>query len=304
MSVALTITKLFMRWVVKPKLRRSNSVDRARIELLKASNLVFRAPPFSWYREGRLGDLRVMWIETRPALKPAPSDKVILYLHGGGFIAGSPVTHRKLLARLSWLTGLRVCALDYRKGPEHPFPAAIDDCTAAYRLLLDQGYAAENIVIGGDSAGGGLCFSLLGAIKGELPNPRAVFAFSPIVDLRFTSPSFESNKDCDPLLPSDRRDLVVDNYLAGADPSNPAASPIQHDFTAPPPVFLQFSTTEILRDESLRMAEKLRASGGEVTLDEWPDAPHVWVILDGWIPEARVALKRVADFIKFQFKLD
>lgn len=306
MSLRLTLTKLFMRLFVKTRLRRLTDPAPARHELERAANRLFRAPPFAWYREATLagghGAQRALWIETRPATRPALANKIILYFHGGGFIAGSPETHRKLLARLAWMTGLRICAPDYRKAPEDPFPAAVGDCVAAYKHLIQKGYRPENIILGGDSAGGGLVFSLLAEIDGVLPFPRAVFAFSPIVDLRFTSPSFDENAKNDPLLPSDRRDLVTDHYLAGASAQNVRASPVLHRYkSTPPPAFFQFSTTEILRDESLRMAEVLRAAGGQVTLDEWPDAPHVWVILDGLLPEARQALRQAADFITRQF---
>nr|WP_282569256.1 alpha/beta hydrolase [Aliiroseovarius sp. S1339] len=299
----LTAAKLFSRLFVKTRLRHLDDPVPARRELERAADRIFRAPPFAWYRKVALGDhLTALWIEARPASRPTPSDKVILYLHGGGFIAGSPQTHRKMLARLSWLTGIRICAPDYRKAPEHPFPAAVDDCVTAYKALMAQGYPPDNIIVGGDSAGGGLTFSLLAGIDGRLPAPRAVFVFSPIVDLRFTSPSFEKNKTKDPLLPTEKRNLVVDSYLGAHPADDVAASPILHNFKSPPPAFFQFSSTEILRDESLRMAEVLRAAGGQVELDEWPDAPHVWVILDGWIPEAREALQRVADFITRQFR--
>lgn len=303
MSVRLSIAKWLSRLVVKPRLARLKDPKPARRDLERAANRMFRAPPFAWYRPERLdGQPPTLWIETRPASRPVDREKVILYLHGGGFVAGSPHTHRKMLARLSALCGVRICAPDYRKAPEHPFPAAVDDCVLVYRDLLKRGYAPENIIIGGDSAGGGLTFSLLAAIEGQDPLPRAVFAFSPIVDLRFLSPSFKENQHRDPLLPSHRRDLVLKYYLAGSPADDPLASPVLHGFKTPPSAFFQFSTTEILRDESHRMAEVLRRAGGQVELDEWPDAPHVWVILDGLVPESRVALKRTADFIIRQFR--
>ncbi|WP_371168431.1 alpha/beta hydrolase [Aliiroseovarius sp. 2305UL8-7] len=302
MSIQLTAAKVFSRLFVKTRLRHLKDLRFARKELEFAGNWIFRAPPFAWYRDIHLTDtLSALWIESRPATRPAPSDRVILYFHGGGFVAGSPQTHRKLLARLAWLTGLPVCAPDYRKAPEHRFPAAVNDGFSAFQALIDRGYDPGNIIFGGDSAGGGLVFSVLAKAQGVLPSPRAVFAFSPIVDLRFTSPSFEENKACDPLLPAERRDLVVDNYLGGQSADDALASPILYDFHAPPPAFFQFSSTEILRDESLRMARVLKAAGGKVELDEWPDAPHVWVIQDGYLPEARVALRRTADFIRRQF---
>ncbi len=303
MSWQLATARSCGRLFVKSRLRHIHDIPRARRAFEHASDWILRAPPLAWYRDAMLADtLDVLWVETRPATRPAPSDRVILYLHGGGFVAGSPRTHRKMLARLSWLTGLRVCAPDYRKAPEYPFPAGLDDCVAAYAALLDAGYDPRNIIIGGDSAGGGLVFSVLARIEGQLPAPRAVFAFSPVIDLRFTSPSFRDNQSKDPVLPSERRDVIVEHYLRGQAAEDEGASPILHSFRSPPPAFLQFSTTEILRDESLRMAERLRAAGGQVILDEWPDAPHVWVILDGWVPEARQALRRVAEFITQQFR--
>lgn len=302
MSIQLSIAKCLSRLFIKPRLARLEDPKPARRDLERAANWMFRAPPFAWYRPEQLDGLPpTLWIETRPASRPADPEKVILYLHGGGFVAGSPQTHRKMLARLSALCGVRICAPDYRKAPEHSFPAALDDCVLVYRSLLKRGYAPENIIIGGDSAGGGLTFSLLAAIEGKDPMPRAVFAFSPIVDLRFLSPSFEENQQRDPLLPAHRRDLVLTHYLAGSSADDALASPVLHGFQTPPPAFFQFSTTEILRDESRRMAEVLLRAGGQVELDEWPDAPHVWVILDGFVPESRAALKRAADFIIRQF---
>jgi len=302
-SIRLAAIKAFLRLVVKRRLRRMTDIREARTELAIASDWIFRAPPFAWYREGKLAkNLDVLWVETRPYSCPAPSEKVILYLHGGGFVAGDPWTYRKFLARLSQLAGIRVCAPNYRKAPEHPFPAAVEDCECAYESLLNLGYQPHNIVVGGDSAGGGLCFSLLGRISDRLPAPHAIFVFSPIVDLSFSSSSFTQNAEKDPVLPADRTDIVSDSYLVGIEPATPAVSPILYDFASPPPVFIQFSSTEILRDESLRMAEKLHQAGGEVELDEWPDAPHVWVLLDGIVPEAREALSRAACFIRRQLR--
>ncbi|WP_432449406.1 alpha/beta hydrolase [Aliiroseovarius marinus] len=299
MSIRLAITRGFMRVVVKPRLRHLTDVPKARRELERAVSVLFRAPPFTWYRETRLaGKIPALWIEVSPASRPVPADKVLLYLHGGGFVAGSPNTHRKFLARLSKLSGTKICAPDYRKAPENRFPAAVEDCLTAFEALLEQGYAPQNILLGGDSAGGGLCFSVLGALQKRGLKPAGIVTFSPIVDLRFTSASFEENRSADPLLPSERRDLVLDHYLAEGNASDPAASPILYEFKTPPPVFFQFSTTEILRDESLRMAARLKEVGGQVVLDEWPDAPHVWVIMDGRLPEAREGLRRAAGFIR------
>jgi len=219
-------------------------------------------------------------------------------LHGGGYIAGSPRTHAKMLARLSRLTGLEVIAPWYRLAPEHPFPAAFNDAHAAFEALLARGYSASDIILGGDSAGGGLALALLGAICAEGNPPRGLFAFSPLTDTRSLSPSFSENEHRDPLLPASQKELIADMYLAGHSPLDPRCSPILASFsTPPPPVFLQYSESEILRDDSRRMAEHLRQAGGYVPLDEWRDPPHVWVLFDGLVPEARIALNNVAEFV-------
>lgn len=160
------------------------------------------------------------------------------------------------------------------------------------------------MVLGGDSAGGNLALGLLAALLAEGIRPAGLYAFSPVTDLTFSGASIRENTAADPLLPAARRDDLVQFYLAGARSDDPRASPLLAAFPAPPPVFLQFSKTEILADDSRRIAEKLRAAGGAVTLDPWPDAPHVWVLFDGLVPEAREGLKRVASFVNARFDDD
>ena len=302
MSWQLTLANAWMRVGVKPVLAHMHQVRLARALLDRVAPKLFRAPPLSLYRwEHLTPDLRALRISNRPGSHPPKPGKVMLYFHGGGFIAGSPLTHRHMLARLSRLTRVEVVAPRYRLAPEHPFPAAFEDACDAFDALMAQGYKPEDIILGGDSAGGSLALAVLARLTAEGCAPRALFAFSPLTDMSFSGESFRANAATDPCLPASRSGLLSDWVLAGADPTDPRISPLFAAFAAPPPVFLQFGDTEILRDDSRRMAAHLRAAGGEVTCDEWANCPHVWVLMDGLVPEAREALTRVAGFVNAQF---
>ncbi|WP_300519960.1 alpha/beta hydrolase [Aliiroseovarius sp.] len=302
MSWQLTLANMWMRVGVKPLLTHMHQVRLARALLDRVAPKLFRAPPLSLYRWERLApNLRALLISNRPGSHPPRPGKVILYFHGGGFIAGSPLTHRHMLARLSRMTRVEVVAPRYRLAPEHPFPAAFEDACAAFDALVARGYSPQEIILGGDSAGGSLALSLLARLTGERRVPRALFAFSPLTDMSFSGDSFRANALADPVLPASRSGLLSDWVLAGAEATDPRISPLFARFVAPPPVLLQFGDTEILRDDSRRMAARLRAAGGEVICDEWVNCPHVWALMDGLVPEARESLTRVASFVNAQF---
>lgn len=307
MSLRLKFLNIFLKIAVKPRLRHLKDPTKARQDLERAARWVFPSVPMTLTLPIKLRvslgkEVSALSIRNRPTLmatKPGKPRPIILYIHGGGYLAGSPRTHEKMLARLSRLTNLEVIAPWYRLAPEHPFPAAFNDIYTAFEALLQKGHQATDIVIGGDSAGGGLAFSLMAKLCAEGTPPRALFAFSPLTDMRFMGDSFVYNAKSDPLLPMEKQGLVTRMYLAGNSPEDPRASPLLADFpTPPPPVFLQFSKTEILRDDSLRMADKLRKIGGQVDLDIWENPPHVWVLFDGLLPESRIGLNHVANFIK------
>nr|WP_255553489.1 alpha/beta hydrolase [Maritimibacter sp. DP1N21-5] len=293
-----------LRFTVKPYLAHAVDPEANRRLIERGSKRWFRAPPFALYRETALAPgLRGLIISARPGSRPVPADRVILYIHGGGFIAGSPETHRAMLARIAWLAGVEVVAPDYRIAPEHPFPAAIEDCLAAWDALLARGYAPEHILLGGDSAGGNIALVLLSRLLARGTPPAGLFALSPITDFTFSGGTMTTNLARDSLLPARRGPDVARWYLAGADPAGPEASPLNADFPDPPPILLQYAETEILCDDCVRLGAKLRASGGEVTEQVWPDAPHVFQIFDGWLPEARDALRGVADFARLRLNI-
>jgi acetyl esterase/lipase len=288
-----------MRRVVKPRLARTATPLVARAEFDRAIPLLVRRPPFLLRRvRAATGAAPEMhWIECG-----APRRReVLLYVHGGAYFAGSPVTHEALAGRLCQLTGMRAVLPVYARVPEHPAPAAYDDVCRTYDALHNQGIRADDIVLGGDSAGGGLAMALLARLCREDARPAAAFAFSPWADLAMGSASLKTNAEADPLLPVSRMREVV-TYVTGSGPealapNDPRLSPVYARFDAPPPVLIQVGTTEILRDDALRLAARLRQGGGRVELSQWPGAPHLWQILDGYLPEARAALAEAARFV-------
>ncbi|MEM7059154.1 MAG: alpha/beta hydrolase [Pseudomonadota bacterium] len=229
--------------------------------------------------------------------------KVILYFHGGAYLAGSSRTHRHLGAALAGAAGVRAVLPDYRLAPEHQFPAAVDDAIASYRHLLEAGYDASEIALGGDSAGGGLCFALLYAIqKRKLPKPAAVAAFSPWADLTGEAASLERNANRDVMLPVRRLDEVAEYYLGSADRRHPLASPVFAKWEAPPPALIMASRSEAIMDDSVALAEGLRAAGGDVQLELWRGLPHAWPIFVGRLGEADRAVANAGAFLSRHLK--
>ena len=261
-----------------------------------SARLLFRTPPFALYLPIQLGSVPALDISVRHAHTPPEADKVVFHIHGGAFIAGSPDTHRKMLARLSKLTGMRVIAPKYRLAPEHPFPAGLEDVLAAFSALCET-YNPADIILGGDSAGGNLALALLAQLSTEGRAPAGVYLISPLSDMTFSAPSYLRNKHSDVILPASRAEDIAKWYLAGADPANPQVSPVRAQFGNLPPVFLQYSQSEILQGDNARLAQVLEDFGANVQPDAWDGLPHVWVLFDGFLPEARQALTRVANFI-------
>jgi monoterpene epsilon-lactone hydrolase len=272
MSLRLALVTAYMRWVEKPFLARAPGPATVRARFERSARL-FRDPPFSLYLPDRFGGVPGLWVQNR---RTGPG--VILFLHGGAYVMGSPRTHRAMVARLCRQSGAAAALPDYRLAPEHPFPAALEDAGAAWAGLRARGHAAGEILLAGDSAGGGLALALLALLLAQGERPAGLVAFSPWTDMTLSGESLAANAAADPLLPAARVTEARDTYLQGADPADPRASPLFADFPGAPPVFLQAARTEILIDDTRRMAHGCDA-GGAVTLDLWEDAPHVWPIL-------------------------
>ena len=293
MSIRLSIVNFLLRNTEKRSLSRAIDPLPIRRKMELQTRLFFRpkrGTPIS--REALAhGQSSVS------ALKIGKGDQgTLLYLHGGAYLFGSAKTHRRFAAKLAEDSALTAYSIDYRLAPEHPFPAAIEDCLTAYQALLGRGL--KNISIAGDSAGGGLGLALLHAILAKgLPAPRAVVAFSPLTDQTMQSQSVKDNAATEAMLPAERMEEVRDMYLQG-DYKNPLASPLFGSFHNAPPVFISVGTKEILRDDSLAMVAKLRGQGVWVTTDILENGPHVWPFFHGRLPEADATLTKVAAFLK------
>ena len=245
----------------------------------------------------------------RPALELEPAEVSgqgrMLYLHGGGYVVGSPDTHEGLVGELARRIGLRALSVDYRLAPEHPFPAAVDDGLAAYRALLEAGVDPRDLVVAGDSAGGGLSIAtLLAARDAGLPQPAAVVLFSPWVDLTLTGESMRSKQDADPLFIEADLRALADLYVGAGDRAHPLASPLFADLTGLPPLLVQVGANEVLLDDAVRLAGRAGADDVEVTLEVGPGLPHVFQLQYGRLDEADAALDRAARFLTAHLSAD
>ena len=234
------------------------------------------------------------WISV-PESRPG---RVVLYLHGGSFAFRFPNTYAMFAARLCRRLAARALIPDYRLAPEHPFPAAPDDCHAAFRWLLATGHDPRNIILIGDSAGGNLALVTLGRARqaGE-PLPACAVLLSPAVDCTLTSPSMVDNEELDPVL--HLRSLLVLRHHYAPSPHlymHPEVSPIFADFTGYPPLFLQAGSSEMLRDEAIRTAQRANAAGVHVELELWPETPHVFQVAS-FLPESVRALDHIERFV-------
>lgn len=225
--------------------------------------------------------------------------KVVLYVHGGGYVMGSAGSHRDMTGRLSKAAGARVLSLNYRLAPEHPFPAPVDDAVAAYRWLLAQGISPGNIAVAGDSAGGGLAIATLLALRdaGE-PLPAAGIGISAWVDMEGTGESMTTRAAVDPVVQKEGLLGMAKLYLGDADPKSPLAAPLHADLGGLPPLLLQVGDAETLLDDSMRLAEKARAAGVDVTLKVWDEMPHVWHLFAPILPEGRQAIDEIGSFVQ------
>ncbi|MGP9789639.1 alpha/beta hydrolase [Roseinatronobacter sp. NSM] len=296
MSWQLKALRVFLRHAARRSLARQPDSIAARRWFERGAWLNARGRPWTGFVPDQLGQVPALW-----SARPATTDPVVLYFHGGGYVMGSPRTHAALAAFLTRKTGYETCLPDYRLAPEHPFPAAFDDALAVWQALVARGHDPARIVLGGDSAGGGLALALLAHLcSTRAPRPACVFAFSPFTDLTLSGVSIRTNAASEILLPVQRLEQLRQRVLQGAEASDPRISPLFGSFTKAPPVLIQVARREILRDDSLRMATHLRSFGGTVTVQEWGNLPHVWQYFHGWLPEARKALRDCADFIHQQ----
>jgi len=235
----------------------------------------------------------------------AADDRVLMYLHGGGYTLGSIATHRKLVGHLAKSIGCRALSLDYRLAPEHPFPAAIDDATAGFRWLIDQGIASGHVVIAGDSAGGGLTVATMLNLRDTgRPLPAAAVLLSPWTDLEGTGESMTSRRDVDVFIDPGDLTSEVARYTGGRDPRDPLISAIYADLTGLPPLLIHVGDHEVLLDDSTRLCDVAKNAGVEVSIEIWPEMLHVFQAAVGTVPESDASVAAIASWVRERLALD
>lgn len=241
------------------------------------------------------GGVPCQWI-TAPGV---PQDQLIIYLHGGAYATCSSTTHQDLISRLSLASEAAALGVDYRLAPEHVFPSAVEDSVAAYKWALGHGFEPGNIVLAGDSAGGGLVISvLLAARDSALPLPAAGVCFSPWVDLECSGESMSGNDHLDVFIKYGGLFARAQSYLGEADPRHPWASALYADLHGLPPLLIHVGSVETLLDDSTRLAVLAEDSGVEVTLKIWDDMVHVWQIFASVLPEGQQSIEESGQFIR------
>ncbi len=242
------------------------------------------------------GGVRAEWL--RPA--GVVEDAALLYLHGGGYCVGSLVSHKGLASKVGAASGVPVLLIDYRLGPEDPFPGAVEDAVTAFDWLLEQGLAPDRLAVAGDSAGGGLTLAMLLARRDAgVALPAAAACLSPWTDLTQDTPSMDANVGTDSMLDRERLRTYADWYLGpDGDATHPHASPRFGDLHGLPPVLLHAADQEVLLDDARLVAEGIEAAGGVVEYRTWPGVFHVWHAVAGLAPEADEAVAEVGDFVR------
>lgn len=254
----------------------------------------------------------VTWTEADadgvPALWANPAggatDRVIQYLHGGAYLLGDTDAYRHFTGHVARAAGCRVLSVNYRRAPEHPHPAPLEDSLTAYRWLLAQGTDPARMALAGDSAGGGLTFATLLALRDAgLPLPAAAVALSPWTDLEGTGASMTSNAPNDVLVQKPLIQGMATLFLQGQDARAPLAAPLHGDYAGLPPLYLQVGGHETLLDDARRVAATSRSAGVAVVLDVAPEMQHVFQMGAGWVPESDAALARVGAFLRARLGL-
>jgi acetyl esterase/lipase len=282
-----------LRHTFKPRLARAKNARQGRAIM---SGGIFRTPSSVKITPAALGGVPGEWVEA----VSQPGAVVLLYLHGGGYFACSVRTHRPFTTGFA-LRGLRVYAPDYRLAPENPFPAALNDAVAAWHAVRAEIGESTTMVIGGDSAGGGLALATMLKLREDgAALPAAAALFSPLTDLVGIGESRRTNDRRCAMFHGSGLSQATEFYMAdtGGDPRNPLASPLYADLRGLPPLLIHVGADETLRDDSTELATRARAAGVQVDLTVWPAVPHVWQMFHPFVPEGRQSLASAAAFLR------
>jgi acetyl esterase/lipase len=292
-SLRARLLNRYLRLTVKSMWKPGLDIETIRAHTAKMDARIGRRAPPVAMEQVSAGGVPAKWFGG-PELA---SKGTLLYLHGGAWCLHMPMVYRRLATRLSEFTGMRVLLPEYRLAPEHPFPAGIDDCFAAYRWLVDQGVADRPFALAGDSAGGSLSLvTLMRARDALLPLPDCAALLSPSTDLTLSGPSAQYNAVADPMFAHGAADLLPDLYCPGQDRSHPLISPLFGNWNGLPPLLFHAGSTEMLLDDSVRAHDRARQAGVAADIHVWWQLPHVFHVFS-WVPEAKLGLHAVAEFL-------
>lgn len=281
-----------MRLTMKKKLGKSGDPKKEREFLDKMSAMSSRRPLGKY---DVVGGVPGEWQQAQLG----SADNVILYLHGGAYVIGSPASHRDMVGAIADAAQARAFIVDYRLAPETIFPGAVEDAVAAYKGLLANGENPEKIIIAGDSAGGGLTMATLVSLRDEgVELPAAAVCLSPWADLTFTGDSMIVKNKADAMLGRDSLSWFGGLYLAGQDASHPLASPIFADLSGLPPLLIHVGGEEVLLDDAIRLNKAAKKAGVDVSLEVWNGQMHVWHLMSAIVPEGKHAIEVVGTFVK------
>jgi len=300
-SIQSRITRFIIRKFVAPKLLNAKlpiSVQRKKMDKIQGLALM----PLGIDMESvSVVNMDGLWITPKKLdiqSNQSKNNRVILYLHGGGYNIGSIKSHKEMAARLAKSANAKVLLIDYRMAPEHPYPAAVDDAKLAYQWLLENGYSAKDICIAGDSAGGGLTLAAAIALRdGGAELPACLCVFSPWTDVAMTGETM-NDSTYDPMLNISWIQQMADGYSQGSDVRSPTMSPLYDSYKGLPPILIHVGSDELLLSDSTRFAEQAKAAGVDVTLEVWADMWHVWHLHAGFMPESKQAMVAAGSFIE------
>jgi len=287
-----------LRFIFKTLLRkmfyRPLSIEELRQSQENSVKMLAKLSKSLSLEKARINEIDVEWLTHEHAV----DENVILFLHGGGYVSGTLDMYHQLCGTLSEISGARVLMPDYRLAPDYPFPAALEDSLSIYAWLLENGFSAENIIIAGDSAGGGLSLATTLALRDEgRPLPAGLVLLSPWTDLTFSGASHQTNAEKSVILHPDNLRLWAEAYLAFADPRTPHISPAFADMKNFPPMLIQVGSDEVLLDDARMVAERAQSAGVDVTLSVYEKMWHVWQTV-GILLEAKKAFEEIGAFVK------
>jgi acetyl esterase/lipase len=296
MSIRAKLVNLFLKRTIRKQFESFESPE----EFRAGGSMPFKPPKEVTTEAVEIDGVAAEWV----SMPGVSEEHVMLYLHGGAYIFGGPDSHRDLAWRLSKACGVRVLVVDYRLAPENPFPAAVDDATTCYRWLLNQGLAPANLVIAGDSAGGGLAAATMVNLKNlGIAQPACAVLISPWADLTVSGESAVSNADSDVMLTAEALRRCARYYLGDRDPKAPLASPVFADLSGLPPMHVMVGSGEVLLSDAEKLVELINGAGGSANLTVWDGMPHVFPLLAALIPEGRQGVEEIGTFIRQSLSL-